>query len=723
MIATFTRATIPFLLLAGALTFVGPHGRERDLVVLPFAPDRIRDAIRVEASVLLCNARSDEEIEVVAVRVRAGDVLLHERALGTALSPDPDYLRANEIIELLPAELTDLHRDRRYFADPDSAPLAGPEVSVRQAEVAELLGRVRGRNAANPSRRSFIEPDVPLSLDLLFAPDDPSGKTVDLVFEVDYRTERGALRTASATTRMEWLGPHRGLPAHLVGSGKHVHAGDLHVHSCHGEAANACSPSTDCATEQFQTSGSFSYAQLKTHYESLGMDWFAATDHSFCINDTSEFQTIQSELAAISDSSFVTFADIELSSAERGAQKGDDLSNIVCAGGQPQNHMGAHGITSRIPGGTDILFGYCNGIDGFRSNLAAVRSQGGFSIAHHPTALSFAWNSIEATNGIEKDGLHGVEVWHGPFQSGQDGNVGRWVEWLLGGRVLYAYSGSDTHDAAYGFGANHIVLESNESFTQANVKKALMEGRVYLSNGPALLLEADVLGKTYDMGTLEPLRPGSTPLPVTLRAHYDFGTDTGAVIVLGGVAGLVGEGSLGQVAGLTGAGFVEFHDLLVGPDRRWYRAYAQNDDNTETAYTNPIFFEFPRSLEVDEGDITLSGGGLIVLELSAGSQRGGEFYRMLGSASGTSPGFDLQGLHVPLVQDAYFAATLKVGNPAFHGFFGVLDDDGRASASISVPAGAPPSLAGITLHHAFVGVSLPATATFVSNAVPVTLKP
>ena len=71
-------------------------------------------------------------------------------------------------------------------------------------------------------------------------------------------------------------------------AGYSVHAGDLHVHSCHGEALDACAPSSDCTAESFQTSGSFSYAELRTMYEALGIDWFTATDHSYCINSETE---------------------------------------------------------------------------------------------------------------------------------------------------------------------------------------------------------------------------------------------------------------------------------------------------------------------------------------------------------------------------------------------------------------------------------------------------
>ena len=59
----------------------------------------------------------------------------------------------------------------------------------------------------------------------------------------------------------------------------------------------------------------------------------------------------------------------------------------------------------------------------------------------------------------------------------------------------------------------------------------------------------------------------------------------------------------------------------------------------------------------------------------------GRPYRILGTLSGTVPGFDLGGLHYPLNRDAFLSYTWTTpGPPDFHGITGVLDGVGRAQA-------------------------------------------
>ena len=92
-------------------------------------------------------------------------------------------------------------------------------------------------------------------------------------------------------------------------------------------------------------------------------------------------------------------------------------------------------------------------------------------------------------------------------------------------------------------------------------------------------------------------------------------------------------------------------------------------------------------------------------------------------------GFDVDGQHLPLNPDAWFLHTLGSPNtPPLNASFGSLDASGRAHASIDVPAGTSPTLAGLELHHAFVSLDLStvpgaAVVSLASNAVPLELVP
>jgi hypothetical protein len=93
------------------------------------------------------------------------------------------------------------------------------------------------------------------------------------------------------------------------------------------------------------------------------------------------------------------------------------------------------------------------------------------------------------------------------------------------------------------------------------------------------------------------------------------------------------------------------------------------------------------------------------LLLDAGPSHAGESYLVLGSASGTAPGLPVDGQLLPLVFDAWTAYTLSAPNqgPLIQ-TFGTLDGQGRALAAVQLTPPLPASLAGLTLHHAFVAL-------------------
>jgi hypothetical protein len=131
---------------------------------------------------------------------------------------------------------------------------------------------------------------------------------------------------------------------------------------------------------------------------------------------------------------------------------------------------------------------------------------------------------------------------------------------------------------------------------------------------------------------------------------------------------------------------------------------------------------------VFQGDLaalSLSAGGTYAMSLAPGASRSGDTYLVLGSLSGSTPGFDLGALHVPLNIDPYFLFTLKSpGAPPLAGSLGVLDGAGHATCTLTLPPGTAPSLAGVTIHHAFGLLNLAiGGADYVSNAIELELLP
>ncbi|QDU65474.1 hypothetical protein [Engelhardtia mirabilis] len=140
-------------------------------------------------------------------------------------------------------------------------------------------------------------------------------------------------------------------------------------------------------------------------------------------------------------------------------------------------------------------------------------------------------------------------------------------------------------------------------------------------------------------------------------------------------------------------------------------------------------FESPQAiLEYRSSDLlssadalSLSSGGSQGLAILPGEHAAGWPYLLLGSLTGTSPGVDLGGgLQLPLVVDPWFQFLLANPNTAIAGSAGTLDDRGQALATLALPAGAAPSLAGSVAWHAYI-VFDPAVMAFVQASQPVAL--
>jgi hypothetical protein len=125
--------------------------------------------------------------------------------------------------------------------------------------------------------------------------------------------------------------------------------------------------------------------------------------------------------------------------------------------------------------------------------------------------------------------------------------------------------------------------------------------------------------------------------------------------------------------------------------------------------------------------VSVSAGGVQVLQMSVGAQHAGKSYQVLGSVSGTAPGITHTGVNVPLNPDAYLIFTLLNPNsPLLNGSGGVLNSLGQATAVFTLPAASDPSLAGLVVNHA--GIVLDLAGGFVvvadaTNAAPLTLVP
>ncbi|MFT4709451.1 MAG: sulfatase activating formylglycine-generating enzyme [Planctomycetota bacterium] len=125
-----------------------------------------------------------------------------------------------------------------------------------------------------------------------------------------------------------------------------------------------------------------------------------------------------------------------------------------------------------------------------------------------------------------------------------------------------------------------------------------------------------------------------------------------------------------------------------------------------------------------------TAGGTQTFTLNAGVAHSSEYYLLLGSLSGTTPGISVNGHVLPLNLDSYLLRTFDKPNQVPLGnSFGMLPAavfgiGGEVTATFSLPPGLGASVIGRTVNHAYAAID-PGTGavTMTSNAVSVNLVP
>ncbi len=111
----------------------------------------------------------------------------------------------------------------------------------------------------------------------------------------------------------------------------------------------------------------------------------------------------------------------------------------------------------------------------------------------------------------------------------------------------------------------------------------------------------------------------------------------------------------------------------------------------------------PNDIDADTDMIDTVAGGVQNLTLNGGLENEGKNFWLLGSTAGTTPGIPVNPFGtLNLNFSNYLLFTLNNPNSGLLGnSFGVLDGDGKANSTVTVPAGALTALAGVTVNHAY----------------------
>ena len=131
----------------------------------------------------------------------------------------------------------------------------------------------------------------------------------------------------------------------------------------------------------------------------------------------------------------------------------------------------------------------------------------------------------------------------------------------------------------------------------------------------------------------------------------------------------------------------------------------------------------PTDLTASSHTVSLAAAGNVGLTLDPGRMHAGKNYWIVGCVDGTgSRGINVSPMvYLLLYPDSYFGLTVSHPNLFIANALGTLDVNGKATATIRIPAGFPSSLSGTRLYHAY--VVFRAKIDFASTPVPLTLTP
>lgn len=137
--------------------------------------------------------------------------------------------------------------------------------------------------------------------------------------------------------------------------------------------------------------------------------------------------------------------------------------------------------------------------------------------------------------------------------------------------------------------------------------------------------------------------------------------------------------------------------------------------NNETASAFRVDVVSGSGLAVDKTALSASAGGFVDFSLDAGAGHADRNYLLLGSASGSVPGWVMPGglVTLPINRDWFTQLTISLRNtPLFHNSFSTLSSLGQSTAQLNTYGPLPSSAVGLNLYFAY---TLCSPFDFVSN--------
>jgi hypothetical protein len=210
--------------------------------------------------------------------------------------------------------------------------------------------------------------------------------------------------------------------------------------------------------------------------------------------------------------------------------------------------------------------------------VAEVGQIGGLFVIAHPMAVGDPY--CTGCDWRYSDVMPGpamvVEIWNGGMWRGDSNNedaLGLWYAWLNQGRRMVATAGTDVHGPPDGVRPGFNVVYAEE-FSEAEILRAVAAGRLYLSCGPKIEIQAAAGEARAIMG--ERLPAGD----VAAVARW-AGAEGGARLRI------IADGR--AFAEIDAAPAGEYAFMLAAGEARWWVAELRDQQGDMLAVTNPIF--------------------------------------------------------------------------------------------------------------------------------------
>jgi len=281
--------------------------------------------------------------------------------------------------------------------------------------------------------------------------------------------------------------------------------------------------------------------------KSIGLSWFAVTDHSYDL-DIAIGQFFER------DAKLTRWENVQESARLANSENSDFVvipaEELSCGNCKSRNvHLLAFNIPDFIPGSGDgVKQGFMNKNPdlSLQESIDLITEKGGFAYAAHPEIGNGFLGTIILNRGHWQasdyaiDGYSGLQFWNGEYEPKFAKSQKIWIKLLLDGRRIYILGGNDAHGdfnrcrgvwypntklketKNHVFGKVRTYAHCGSNISTVGILDAIKNGRTIVTNGPISILQVlNDNGKIANVG--DEISGRDFTLMINSRSSMEFG--------------------------------------------------------------------------------------------------------------------------------------------------------------------------------------------------------